>query len=419
MTLKFKINVLFFCLYLGSVGKYFLNQFVYSRSIDTLINIIIDFLIIVLTLSFIKMKSKYMNYIYVFIIFSTLSYIISENKSLLSHINGIRETLVFICYFVIMDVLYRTRQIEKINEKFIIFSYFFLTIQIPIAIQQFIKFGAGDAVGGTFGYGGSGILTFSIFILIYYLIENKIGTSKERLKKSIPFLIFLIPIALNETKISFIIMLIYFISFMDIKSASSSLLFASFGVLSVISFSYIYTTQGDVGSKNPIEDFVNKDFLNDYLLGDETFSEDIPRFTKIVIGTNLLVNDGNLLLGKDFGAFMGSELKLRSKFTKNYEWLLSGSKPYSFYLLITGGIFHLLLVISIVFSEIFRKCINRIKNYSSSLLFFLTALFLILFFYNDSLRTTSFSFLFVFVLFFAKHFRNRLKLSKFKVLNLS
>ena len=412
MTLKFKINVLFFCLYLGSVGKYFLNQFVYSRSIDTLINIIIDFLIIVLTLSFIKMKSKYMNYIYVFIIFSTLSYIISENKSLLSHINGIRETLVFICYFVIMDVLYRTRQIEKINEKFIIFSYFFLTIQIPIAIQQFIKFGAGDAVGGTFGYGGSGILTFSIFILIYYLIENKIGTSKERLKKSIPFLIFLIPIALNETKISFIIMLIYFISFMDIKSASSSLLFASFGVLSVISFSYIYSTQENVSYKNPLEGIYSGDFLNSYLLGDEIVDEDVPRFTKLIVGTQKLANDGDLLLGKDYGAFTGSQSRMSSEFSKKYEWLLAGSRPYSFFLIISGGVILLVLIIWLVFSEIFRKQPKGIKNYSSPLLLFLSAVFLISLFYNDGLRSTVFSFLFVFILFFAKHFKSQSKFSK-------
>ncbi len=412
MTLKFKINVLFFCLYLGSVGKYFLNLFFDFKLIDTLTIIIIDVLIILLTLSFIKWKSRFMKYIFFFIIFSSIAFIISVDKSLLAHINGIRETLVFICYFVIMDVLYQTNQIEKINGKFINFSYIFLTIQIPITIQQFIKFGAGDAVGGTFGYGGSGVLTFSIFLIIYYLIENKIRTSKERLKKSIPFLIFLIPIALNETKISFILLLLYFLSFINFKKIGSSIFITALGILCMIAFSFIYSTQENVSYKNPLEGIYSGDFLNSYLLGDEIVDEDVPRFTKLIVGTQKLANDGDLLLGKDYGAFTGSQSRMSSEFSKKYEWLLAGSRPYSFFLIISGGVILLVLIIWLVFSEIFRKQPKGIKNYSSPLLLFLSAVFLISLFYNDGLRSTVFSFLFVFILFFAKHFKSQSKFSK-------
>lgn len=412
MSVKSKINLLFFCLYLGSIGKYFLNEIIDSNSTDTVITLIIDILIVVLTLSFIKLKSKYMNYIYIFIVFSSISYLMSVNTSLLAHINGIRETLIFICYFVIMDILHLSRQTYNINNKFSIFTYIFLTIQIPVTILQFIEFGAGDAVGGTFGLGGSGLLTFSIFMLIYYLIENKSKIPKDRIKKGLPLLIFLIPIALNETKISFVFLLLFFISFANIKKINSSVGVILLGILTVICFSFIYTTKENVNYKNPLEGIFSNHFLNEYLLGDENTYEDVPRFTKIIIGTEKLTNDGDLFLGKDYGAFMGSQLKINSEFSKKYQWLLKGSVPYTFYLLISGGIFLLLFINWMVFSEIFRKHNNNVKNYSPSFLFFLTALFIIILFYNDGLRSPVFSFLFVFLLFFSKYHKKQLKSRK-------
>lgn len=412
MSLKFKINILFFCLYLGSIGNYFLNQIIDSKLTDTVITLIIDFLIVVITVSFIKLKSNYFKYLFIYIIISSISYAVSDNSSLTGQINGIRETLVFICYFIIIDVLYNSGPIENINNKFITFAYFFLIIQIPVSILQFIKFGAGDKVGGTFGAGGSGVLTFSVFLLIFYLIENKIKRPKERLKKAMQLLIFLLPIALNETKISFILLLLYFLSFINFKKIGSSIFITALGIISIIAFSFIYTTQENVSYKNPLEGIYSGDFLNSYLLGDEIVDEDVPRFTKLIVGTQKLANDGDLLLGKDYGAFTGSQSRMSSEFSKKYEWLLAGSRPYSFFLIISGGVILLVLIIWLVFSEIFRKQPKGIKNYSSPLLLFLSAVFLISLFYNDGLRSTVFSFLFVFILFFAKHFKSQSKFSK-------
>lgn len=408
MPFKFKINILFFCLYLGGIGNYFLNQIIDSKLTDTVITLIIEFLIVVITVSFIKLKSKYFKYLIFFVFISSISYLISDNLSLLVHINGIRETLVLICYFVIFNAIYKLPSLEKINNNFISFSYIFLAIQIPVSILQFREFGVGDDVGGTYGRGGSGLLTLSIFILIFYLIENKIKIGSERLKKGIPLLIFLIPVALNETKISFLLFFLYFLSLINLKKISYSIFAASLGPLFMLMFSNVYTTQSNVSYDNPLEGIYNIEYIEKYVLGDRGSKySDVPRFTKVVIGTQILITDGNFLFGKDYGAFKGSKLEIGSEFSIRYKWLLSGSRPYSFFLLISGGIVLLLFITWMIMSEIFSKHPNNMKNYSSPLLFFLAAIFLIILLYNDAFRSNVFSFIFVFVLFFAKHFKKK------------
>jgi hypothetical protein len=406
MTFKNQIKILFFCLYFGTIGKYILNQIFQTTLITTYTILIIDIIIIFLTLSMIKLNSRYLIFILIFVIISSISFGISKNLSLLNHINGIRETLVFICYFIIMEVIYKSQYFEKINKKFTLFAQTFLAIQIPISVIQFIKYGVGDAVGGTYELGGSGLLTLTIFLLIYYLIENKIKSENDRLKVIPQFLIYLLPITLNETKISFLLIIIFFFSFTNLKKIRLSLFIGVLAIASLIGFSSIYSSNDGIKYENPLEQIFSSDYLEYYLFSDVNENIiDVPRITKLQLGLEKLRKDGDLLLGKDYSAFMTNNGNNSSKFQKNYNWLLFGSIPYSFYLLITGGFAIFFLINLLILFAILGEN-KRVRNINSlPLLIFLISIFIIILFYNDSLRSPIFSLIFVYILFFSKRLR--------------
>jgi hypothetical protein len=74
----------------------------------------------------------------------------------------------------VYDLYDRTRAVFKIFRYLIIFAL----VQTPVAFIQFLRFGAGDPVGGTYGIGGgSGCLSQLLFLICFYLV---VGTRPGR-----------------------------------------------------------------------------------------------------------------------------------------------------------------------------------------------------------------------------------------------
>jgi hypothetical protein len=281
-------------------------------------------------------------------------------------------------------------------------------LQLPTAVLEYLKYGSGDQVGGTFGtVGGSGVLSLSIFLLVYYLIEDK-GTKRTLMTKTkhlVMLFFFFIPIFINETKISFLLIPLMIATFISIKQFRSSILLLAFTGIFLLVFASLYTDQ-NASYSNPIAEIFNPDFLQDYLDGDVVAYEDVPRITKLQLGWNLLSQTtSTMLLGEEYGAFKGGTTIARSAFTEKYNWMLNGTVPYLFYLFITGGLALVVLVIYLVLGEIFTKisAYKHIGNYSNSLLFFISVVFLMMLFYNDAFRTQSFLIIFCYLIFYSKY----------------
>lgn len=408
MRFKHRLNILIFCLYLGTIGRYFLKQLFETKLIETTITLIINIIIFLITVSFIKSSSKYLIFLILFILSSTISFLISDNNLMFAHFNGTREIFIFFCYFIIFDEIYKWRQIEYLKIRFSTFAHIFLAMQIPLSILQFIKYGPGDLVGGTFEVGGSGMLTLTIFLLVFYLIVDKNYINNYRYKKGAYLIVFLIPTALNETKITFVLIFLFFLSFFNFKNIRTNIILGIVGVLSVVIFSYLYSTNESVQFNNPLEGLTSRDFLEKYFMGDEDINNnDVPRFTKFTISLNKLYEDGDLYFGKDYGAFMFNNSESRSEFSRRYNWLLIGSLPFGLYLFITGGLFLLILICYIIFMEIFNKYNGNLRINSLPLLVFSTSIFVIILFYNDAFRSPVFSFIFIFILFYSKRYIKR------------
>jgi hypothetical protein len=133
------------------------------------------------------------------------------------------------------------------------------------------------------------------------------------------------------------------------------------------------------------------------LFGDIYYSEDVPRFTKIIAGWHLAAEETRtLLFGVEYGIFKGGKMVEASQFGQSVQWLLSGTRPYLFFLILQGGVLLIagLLWLLLHINRYFLMNNNKFKT-------FLFLLFLMILFYNDALRNQGFVVIYLFCVFYA------------------
>ncbi|HTD92748.1 MAG TPA: hypothetical protein VK644_03005 [Chitinophagaceae bacterium] len=407
MPIRFRVNILLFTLYFSCLYKG-AGQFIRPLFTNgSVINLFIDLLIIFLGIVSIPTASKRtVRGLFVLLIISTLTYLLNSGNKLDEHINGLRELLSIFMLLIIFSSLSKTGYLDDFTLRFRKFAMIFLVLQIPMAVYQVKQFGIGDRVGGTYGlYGGSGVLSLSIFLLIYFIIEYK-GSDRplmEKGKQLALLAVFLTPIFLNETKVSFLLIPLMVLTFTSIKQLGSSIAL----LLLAGGFFYFFSTQySDQGEKvsNPITEIFSEDFLDSYLNGDVIIYEDVPRFTKIQIGVKHLSKDYRMLLfGQEYGAFKGGTTMKHSAFSDKYQWLLEGTIPYFFFLVISGGLSLIALLLFTLFGEMYAKLPEGQQKYSKGLMKFLTIVFFMMLFYNDAFRNQSFLIIFIYLIYFSRN----------------
>jgi hypothetical protein len=384
---------LFILLLFAATFSGFLADFALTGG-RTMLYVAFDALIIflsVISLAYIRGKFALIVLFLIACIGVNLSY---SSSNLMSSLNGVREIMIIISIAVFYNKVFAPEN-EELAEEYVEimrkFSVLFLIAQIPIAGWQFHTYGASDYVGGTFGNKGSGILTLSVVCTVFFLAHFVRGNTQRVL-----LYFCLLPLLLNETKISFILIptLILFIHFQPrLKNILGALIAAAFFLFV---FNKYYTNEG-LDFDNSMAGIFSKDFLDAYLFGDIYSSEDIPRFTKIVVGWHLVAEETRtLLFGIEYGIFKGGNIVETSQFGQSIQWLLSGTRPYLFFLILQGGLllitgfFWLLLHIN----RYFVKNNNKFKT-------FLFLVFLMILFYNDALRNQGFIVIYFFNVFYA------------------
>ena len=360
----------------------------------TMLYVMYDALIIflaIISLAYLKGRLALIVLFMIACIGVNLSY---SSTNIMYSLNGTREILILISMVIFYNKIFAEEN-EEIAEEYLEifkkFSVFFLVAQLPVAFMQFHQYGPSDYVGGTFGNKGSGILTLSVVCTVFFL-SHFVRSNTQRV-----LLYFcLLPLLLNETKISFILIptVILFIHFQPrIKNIIGALMAAG---LFLFIFNMYYSNEG-LDFDNSMAGIFSKDFLDAYLFGDIYSSDDIPRFTKIVLGWHLASEETRtFFFGIEYGIFKGGNLVEASQFGQSIQWLLSGTRPYLFFLILQGG----LLLILGLFWMIFH--INRyfVKNNNKYKLF-LFLVFLMIMVYNDALRNQGFVVIYFFNVFYA------------------
>jgi hypothetical protein len=252
-------------------------------------------------------------------------------------------------------------------------------------------------VGGTMGDGFSGVVSFTIYYVSFYLLRKHIDHNNilRSISRNWVFIFLLFPSFLNETKISFALILVYFILLMPIdrKYIIRMTFLSPVVVILVAVGNYFYSSTVDE-SQGKLK--LDAEFFDEYLDADidklekgleylEKYEDeeefDIPRFTKLGLMPMVFsAHPGNNLLGFGINIYSRGKYIEESDFSKEYDWLLRGTSPhiYSTYMQlgIIGSIWMAIFLISLFFIKP-KKYPKR--DLSSQLFFFIAIIILLLY----------------------------------------
>jgi hypothetical protein len=296
----------------------------------------------------------------IFILGSTTTYLYTSDRfAILEHLNGMRDSLFFFGSLVVVYDIYHSEYQADFIHWFSRFLLFFAVAQLPVAIVQFIRFGAGDGVGGTYGTaGGSGYLSQLLFLICFYLAVRYASLedgSHFSLKRLPWILVLLIPCAINETKISFVLLAAFIALIAGSRRRIIRLLpMLLLGAVLVYMLNYVY-----VRTEEEQEDIFDPQYIEQYLLTNTAEAgADLPRFQRLVIMFRMMGNDtGSLLFGMGYGVVGGGNILGVSRLGRALYYLMQGSRILLFRTWIQGGLLNVLTMLFAVFGWV------RVRTY--------------------------------------------------------
>jgi len=387
--LKFLFNFTIFIFAVSGLNGFLIEEgfFPINRSI---LSFLLDILLCVVAFFSLRSKRQIIQILVFFSIFLSLtivSFFLNDSElTIINYLNGIRDFLPYFLFPIIFFYLFQSIEKQVIITKFNNFLYLFLFLQIPVSLYQFSVYGAGDMVGGTQGSGYSGNLTFIVFLSTFYLMTQGFDGNniiRSFLKKSY-LLIFWLPAFINETKISFVLISLFL--FLLVKLSISNIPKYIFILILLLPSLYFFNSiYQKTSTYFDSTEFLSSNFLEEYLVSDEEYS-DIPRFQKVVIFLTTF-NNTEIFFGKGIGQFKGGSTLAPTPFASQYEWLLLGSIPMLFFLLVQIGIIGAIWFILFWFFLISQRPKQQMRFcYSTNLIVFITTCYILVLFYDSTFR---------------------------------
>ena len=350
-----------------------------------------------------------------FLVIAAISGFIVNHESLVMWLNGLRSffPILFLPpilrYFWATD--YRHDLFVKSLDKQL---YIFLWLQVPTVLFQFFKYGAGDFVGGTMGGWYSGILSFTIYYSSFYLLNKRIDRNNilQSLYKNWTLIFLLFPTFLNETKISFALIVVYFILLLPIdrKYIIRMTFLAPVIILLIGIGGFFYSSTVDE-SQGKLK--LDPEFFEEYFDADiediesaieyaeRNYDEkfDVPRLAKMAIMPMVFAaNPDHNMMGFGISLFKHGDIVETSDFFNEYDWLLNGTNPQLlsiiFQLGIVGAIWYIVFFIAQMF---IKPAICPVRNINMQAYFLLA--FLIVMVYSDLWSYANFSYILLSFLF--------------------
>lgn len=278
-------------------------------------------------------------------------------ESFFTWFNGFRRYFPYLFFIPIVRWLWRDK---SIRDRFLrIFErnlYIFLWLQFPCLAIQAIAYGMGDYGGGSLGWYNSGVISQLIYLISFYLMVRAWNPEKgylANLGDNWILLLLLFPSFLNETKISFIFLILYFVMLIPFdRHLGRRLLVVTPLLFVLLAGSFLwYTTyvdlKGDVYEKNFFKNYVLGshmmefafDLLDSDVDTDDVWESDYARGIKFALLPTLMDRGKpyNKWFGYGVGQFKGGSFTEKTKFAKHYEWLLRGTQTEMFNIIIELG----------------------------------------------------------------------------------
>ncbi len=346
-------------------------------------------MIFLVLISFRRARGFYgLKYLLAFLALSafTLIYNLDRNDPV-SHLNGMREPLFFFLALVIMYGFSRSEWSQRFHNYFNGFLLLFAVAQVPVSVLQFLRYGAGDDVGGTFGWGGSGTVTLLLFMIAFYVIVRWGSRGNHdyfSLVTVLLSLLLLIPCAINETKISFILLAV-FIALLTLSkhiARAIPLLLLGIVVFELLVLLYSQTVESAT-------DLLDQKFLETYLFHDTRTAVDIPRFQKMSMSIAFMAKDPpTLLVGIGYGVFAGGKMLGPSALSRTLSYLV-GTRMYINTIWLQGGILALVLYGLCMFR--FMKSGRVISSNMRRFRIFIFFMMAVMWFYSEAMLNRVFA----------------------------
>lgn len=399
----------------------FINDEILPESIARILSSVIyfacDVLLVIIGLCCLKTRqAKWI--VFSFYVLSLASSLINH-ESLITFINGSRDFIGLLYAGPIVYYLAHCKHSSEYKTSLEKQLKIFLIIQAPCIVFQFIKYGAGDHGGGSMGYGNSGTISTLICIISFYFFsktydhDDMLGSIRRNWK----YLFLLFPVFLNETKVSFVYLLIYGCLLYRFDFKSFRKILAAFPVIILLGLGAYFAYDAATNASGQNMDVADSDFIDEYLTGgsqdnlddlvtiaeaiqdgtldtENEWAIDLPRFAKLGFTPFALqTTRGGILLGAGIGQFKGGTTLETTNFAKENSWLLGGTRPLLLFILIQLGILGTIWFMWDIIYYMHYK--TNIGTMSKQLKILLTAITLIELFYNDMHR----SFILCYVMF--------------------
>ena len=328
-----------------------------------------------------------------------------NNQGGVEFLNGFRDFVGLLFAAPIIRYFLTSKDSERFVRSFDKMLYIFLWIQVPCIGSQFIRFGAGDAGGGSLGNYSSGQISTLIYIISYYLLNKKWDDSVSYVQNiwtNRVYVFLLFPTFLNETKISIIYFIFYFVFLVKIDKKIIGRLFfiIPMSVLLFIFAGYLYLSLVGVNS-----DRYDSEYFTEYLIGDDIdhlmdvaelvqdevietdnlWVVDLPRYGRFVALPEILssATEGGIMLGAGVGQFKGGQVLTSSGFASQYQWYLQGSSIMLFFIIVQLGMIGLIWMLYDLISILF---IPDHHTHSANLKLYLLMIITLILVYNDQFR---------------------------------
>ena len=347
----------------------------------------------------------------VFVLLSWLTTCVLNHEATFFWVNGMREFIgLLMVYPIVLFIMDETKSRERFLDSFDRQGLYFIMVQGFCIIVQWFMHGAGDLVGGGFGHYYSGQASVTIYLISFVLIRRRIDNEHfiQSLNENKIYILLLLPTFLNETKVSFVMLVLYFLLLAPIDRKLLLRLMVVIPLLALLATIglglYNYTTKlSQSGTNfNSFEDamsyFVIEELAN--VEGDARWSiennngrADVPRISKLMYLPVLNEQEpGHVFAGFGVGQFKGGTQMAQSDFAREYEWLLMGSIPYVFHIFIQMGVLGLLLFVCYAVFLAWKRPPETQRDANLQLM--LLAVALLVCFYNDMFRNLAFCILF-------------------------
>lgn len=391
----------------------------FLESLRPFISVACDFFLLFVGLMLYREKKDIFIGLIPFLIVALLSTIFINKGSVVQFLNGFREFFGILFGYPAIKYFLNCYRAEEFKESFDRQLYAFLLVQAVCVPIGFLKYGAGDFVGGSFGNWNSGPISLSIYIIVFYFMNKNWDDSKpylQNIKANLKYIILVYPTMMNETKISFICFFMLFVLIFRLELKSLLKVVAVIPLLLVALMALFFVYVEAVDQDDETSEMSNLSFYEEYLIGEDPeftielaegyfdeeydnvdqWTADVPRFTKILsTSTVLSETKGGLMFGAGLGQFKGGKEVETTRFAKSHRWFVSGTRPLCVFVITQIGLigyawflYYMIVIIG------YKK---RKNSRSINVAVYLGALFLALQLYLDIYRIPQFSCIFILI----------------------